>query len=442
MRRWLVGVVVLHLGALSLAQTPPLVPPEILSQIEDTPNPLPRDMTPLERLLPRPVPPFDLAEPPTGAVDTPAEYEPAQGLLIAWEAYQTILTQLTVGVTTQDPKAIVYVVVDDVFERDSAAATLAAAGANMNRVEFIVRITDTVWIRDYGPRFILEDENRAIVDHTYNRPSRINDDAFPPFLGQLWNEKVYLIPLTHGGGNFHLFSNDDAFMSTLILNENPGLTEQQVKDYFRQYEDVNLTIYSGFPSNFDSTQHIDMWMFPVGNKKVIIGQYSPSTGQPYTITENATADLTSRSYTVYRTPGWKSGAHYTYTNSIVLNKLVFISKFGGAYAAQDAQALAVYQQAMPDYKIYQIDCSGIINAAGALHCIMMHVPANVFALGDLNCDRAVNNFDIDPFVLALTDPAGYAQAYPKCNRMLADINGDGVVNNFDIDPFVRLLSGG
>jgi len=67
-------------------------------------------------------------------------------------------------------------------------------------------------------------------------------------------------------------------------------------------------------------------------------------------------------------------------------------------------------------------------------------PAATFLPGDLNCDGAINNFDIDPFVLALTNPAGYAQQYPNCNRMLADINGDGIVNNFDIDPFVLLLT--
>jgi YVTN family beta-propeller protein len=61
--------------------------------------------------------------------------------------------------------------------------------------------------------------------------------------------------------------------------------------------------------------------------------------------------------------------------------------------------------------------------------------------GDLNCDGVVNGFDIDPFVLALADPAAYAAAYPDCDRLLADINGDGVVNGFDIDPFVLLLTG-
>ena len=111
-----------------------------------------------------------------------------------------------------------------------------------------------------------------------------------------------------GGGNFHLFANGDAFMSSLIQSENPSYTAQQIKDLFRDYENVNLTIYPGFPTSFDSTQHIDMWMLAVGDNKVIIGEYASSTGQPYTITENAVADLTARGYTVYRTPGWNPGS--------------------------------------------------------------------------------------------------------------------------------------
>ncbi|MGE0482355.1 MAG: PQQ-binding-like beta-propeller repeat protein [Phycisphaerae bacterium] len=59
--------------------------------------------------------------------------------------------------------------------------------------------------------------------------------------------------------------------------------------------------------------------------------------------------------------------------------------------------------------------------------------------GDLNCDGAVNNFDIDPFVLAVTDAAAYGAAFPNCNVELADLNCDGAVNNFDIDPFVAVL---
>ena len=73
--------------------------------------------------------------------------------------------------------------------------------------------------------------------------------------------------------------------------------------------------------------------------------------------------------------------------------------------------------------------------------VQVHVVADS-PLGDMNCDCRVNNFDIDPFVLAITDPAAYQAAFPNCDVDFADINGDGAVNNFDIDPFVVLLTAG
>ena len=62
--------------------------------------------------------------------------------------------------------------------------------------------------------------------------------------------------------------------------------------------------------------------------------------------------------------------------------------------------------------------------------------------GDLNCDNAINAFDIDPFVLALTNPDAYGAAYPNCNILNADVNCDGAVNAFDIDPIVQCLTVG
>ena len=62
--------------------------------------------------------------------------------------------------------------------------------------------------------------------------------------------------------------------------------------------------------------------------------------------------------------------------------------------------------------------------------------------GDLNCDGAVNFFDIDAFVLAITSPTGYEVEYPDCNILNGDCNFDGSVNFFDIDAFVELVIGG
>ena len=61
------------------------------------------------------------------------------------------------------------------------------------------------------------------------------------------------------------------------------------------------------------------------------------------------------------------------------------------------------------------------------------------AAGDLNCDGNIDAFDIEPFLIALFDPQGYAAAYPDCDISFADINGDGDVDAFDIEPFLELL---
>ena len=61
--------------------------------------------------------------------------------------------------------------------------------------------------------------------------------------------------------------------------------------------------------------------------------------------------------------------------------------------------------------------------------------------GDLNADGEFNNQDISPFVLALTNPKGFAAEYPGVNLLTAgDFNDDGSFNNLDITGFVEALT--
>jgi hypothetical protein len=62
--------------------------------------------------------------------------------------------------------------------------------------------------------------------------------------------------------------------------------------------------------------------------------------------------------------------------------------------------------------------------------------------GDLGCDGVVDFADINPFVLAISDPVAYQAACPNCNYLNGDCNGDGSVDFDDINPFVAILSGG
>jgi ELWxxDGT repeat protein len=62
--------------------------------------------------------------------------------------------------------------------------------------------------------------------------------------------------------------------------------------------------------------------------------------------------------------------------------------------------------------------------------------------GDMNCDGRVDNFDIDPFVLALVNPSVYAAQFPNCSPLHGDMDNSGTFTNFDIDPFVNFIVNG
>jgi len=63
-------------------------------------------------------------------------------------------------------------------------------------------------------------------------------------------------------------------------------------------------------------------------------------------------------------------------------------------------------------------------------------------VGDLNCDGVISFGDINPFVLALTNPTLWQATYPDCDLDAGDINTNGTFGFDDINPFVLLLSGG
>jgi hypothetical protein len=71
-----------------------------------------------------------------------------------------------------------------------------------------------------------------------------------------------------------------------------------------------------------------------------------------------------------------------------------------------------------------------------------NVPS-AYPLGDLNCDGIFNNFDLDPFILAIVDRPGYDATFVGCDAdVVSDFDGDGVLTNLDIDPFVNFAING
>jgi hypothetical protein len=87
-----------------------------------------------------------------------------------------------------------------------------------------------------------------------------------------------------------------------------------------------------------------------------------------------------------------------------------------------------------------LDALDVVPCADAYACALDY--AIQVLKGDLNCDGSVNFGDINPFVLALSNPGLYETTYYQCFIENGDINRDGVTGFGDINPFVAILSGG
>jgi hypothetical protein len=88
--------------------------------------------------------------------------------------------------------------------------------------------------------------------------------------------------------------------------------------------------------------------------------------------------LQNRGYTVHRLPARSvSGTHYTYTNMVLCNDLALVPQYSNSQVSgYNSQAISTYQSALPGYTVVGVPCENIVWAAGVMHCIVMHVPAN------------------------------------------------------------------
>ena len=396
-----------------------------------------------------------ITDPPDSIVYTPAEFDSVTGVIFAWEAYPTLLTNLIKEVAEDDTA---WVVVDNTSEQNSVSNTLSNANVNMERVVFQVIETNSVWVRDYGPWWIIEPENSlAIIDLVYNRPRPL-DDTYPESAAGYFGINYYGLGLIEAGGNMLLDGQGSVIVSNVIFDGSQGfdptLTQDQLEQYFLDYFGVHKVIVTPHLIN-DGTGHIDMFVKLINDSTVIVGEYeNQSAGYPgnYDICNQVASQLANetngagRPFNIIRMPmpPYNNGITYTYINSLIVNNKVLVPIYGlSTEFANDDSVLALYETIMPGVEAVGFDCNQIIPANGAIHCIAMKVPAlpETIAcgnlMGDVNLDGRTNIYDI----LKLVDLAAGAIEPELCVMESGDLNNDGIYNYLDVWELIQLVMG-
>jgi agmatine deiminase len=349
----------------------------LVAQTEETL--LPRWMTPEESLRVDEIGRgHRVTAPPDAWVETPGEFEQLRGVFVTWiyGSYNSIFRQIVEEVV-EVCKA--YIIVGSTGEQNNITSYLQSQGVPLDSINFYVWPRNSIWVRDYGPWFMREHDNsEGIIDFIYNRPRPL-DDTIPWRIGQAWVLDVYGSPLEHAGGNFMVDGLGTGFASTLIQQENPQFTVAQIESLMLAYSGLDQFII--LPRiNIEYTGHIDLWTKILNDTLVMVGEYAP--GHPNYSVLNNNADSISRCknregfpYRIIRIPmPWStSSAPPSYLNSLFVNNKVLVPLWG---EPEDSIALSIYQQALPDHEIVDINCSTMSGSGGAIHCITMQAPSS------------------------------------------------------------------
>ena len=331
----------------------------------------------------------------------PAEWEPQAAVWFAWPVRRTLWPDCFDRVRGQ--LAALYVlaarfqpvrVLCAVEEQDGLRSMMAEHG-DASAVELYDYQSDDVWIRDFGPLFLVHHARQelCVADWRYNAwgnkfPDQTQDDRASAWIAdQLGLRRFAFDQVLEGGavesnGAGHILTTE-----VVVLNPNrngetmPSQIERQLTA--RLGADKVLWLKDGLVGD-DTDGHIDnLARFFKADGIVIADVTDPEDANYAALAEN------TRRLQCFRTPHGEPYASVqlplpapirhegerlaaSYLNSIVLNGAVLVPTYG--QPENDAEALEILGDCFPDREILGVDCTDILKEGGALHCMSQHQP--------------------------------------------------------------------
>lgn len=326
---------------------------------------LPRGLAPWEKPVTlssfrdRPSP----TNPPVGPVHGLGEWEESSAVMTGWPNASWVRALAERGQ--------VKLFADSETEVSWWKNWLQGKGIPQSNISYFVVPTDSFWVRDYGPWFLVDGNGQfGMVDTIYNRP-RPNDDKVPAFLSRELGIPLYAPALVHTGGNFYNDGVGNAFSSTLVYSENSSLPPSEINSRMKNF--LGIDPYTTGRLNPGLTiEHIDTYGKLVAPDTWVWGQF-PNTSKYYADSEAYVAKLKAMTspygtpYKIFRLPMVSSigdTGYRAYINAFISNGVLYFPTYG---AASDETARKTYAQALPGYEIVGVDSDGT-EWGDSVHC--------------------------------------------------------------------------
>ncbi|MGW6706045.1 agmatine deiminase family protein [Streptomyces sp. NPDC054956] len=344
---------------------------------------------------------------PSGAtLRMPAETDRHDRTFMAWPALSSIWSPQLTGVRNDIAR------VADVISRYEPVVVLArpgqaedaryACGAGAyHGIEVLEIPNDDLWIRDFGPTFVVAPGAVAGVDTNFNGWGKTGTSYQQPFANDaaaaaalLTRYGVDRIQASFVGEGGSLETDGQgtllATVSSLVnSNRNPGKTQDQVEQALKSALGVDKVIWVPGLAGQDITDcHIDCLARFTAPGQVILDQPGPGTDSKWVAVYNETkkalqsaTDAQGRRLTITELPGPDRryirgrGADFlsSYTNYYTANGAVLVPQFGDSYA--DGVAHSILQAKYPTRDVVRVRIDNIAAGGGGIHCATQSQPS-------------------------------------------------------------------
>lgn len=343
---------------------------------------------------------------PSGAtLRMPAETDPHVRTFMAWPALSSIWsTQL--GAVRDDIARVAYaisryepVVMLAGPEQAADARYICGSGA-VHGIDVIEIANDDLWIRDFGPTFVVAPGGIAGVDTNFNGWGKTGTAYYQPYANDAAAAATLLtqygVPRIQAsfvgeGGSLETDGQGTlmATISSLVnSNRNPGMAQEQVEQALKSALGIDKVIWVPGLAGQDITDcHIDCLARFVAPGHVILDQPGPGTSSKWVAVYDETkrvlqsaTDAQGRRLTITELPGPDRryirgrGTDFlsSYTNYYTVNGAVLVPQFGDSYA--DGVAYSILRDMYPGRDIVQVGIDNIASGGGGIHCATQSQP--------------------------------------------------------------------
>lgn len=342
----------------------------------------------------------------------PAEWEPQDGVLLAWPhdaeiwgesglaAVQQTFVELACAIARFE--AVVIAAPDP----QPVAAQLEAAGITPGRAILVPVPTNDSWTRDFGPVTILDGGAPHLLDFTFRGwggkfPAELDDGVtarlreagvFAPGIGYRRTE------LELEGGAIETDGAGALLVTVRCLchaNRNRGgVAREEMQRRLKNFlgvEQVHWLFYGDLMGD-DTDGHVDqMARFAPGGKILYAANPDPADAHAESLLKmevelKLLRDVKGEGYTLVplALPAAKHDDRgkrlaCSYCNYLVINDAVIVPVFDDA---NDAPALAAIGAAFPGREIIPVNSLPLTREGGAIHCCTMQLPRGTLNLGE------------------------------------------------------------